>query len=190
LDGLTPVETPAPKAVPAHSIPTPPPSLRGGYLPSTSPSSGSNLPGAPSRSSSPLVSTIPSVPDGKVQELLSVISEREKTIQSLQDEKQGLEAAAKEAEELRAGRPHSTPLLILAYSRPYIAATRHAGSMREEQHKTATLRARLQETQPQLKELAEVKQNLAALENARASLLASLKQLEEDNNSMFIIKYA
>lgn len=61
--------------------------------------------------------------------------------------------------------------------------------MREEQHKTATLRSRLQEAQPQLKELTEVKRNLAALESARASLLDSLKQLEEDNNRMFIIKY-
>jgi prefoldin subunit 5 len=55
---------------------------------------------------------------------------------------------------------------------------RAAGTIQEEQHKTQTLRARLQELAPQANELREVRQTLSGLEAEKTTLVAELRRLE------------
>jgi hypothetical protein len=67
------------------------------------------------------------------------------------------------------------------------AESEHAAAQgQEEQRKTATLQARVQELEPQVQELLDTRPKLAALEAARESLHASLKQLEEEQSSKLL----
>jgi hypothetical protein len=134
LDSSTPVETPAPQPIPAH-LPTPPTSVRNLPHISTPPLSHIPRPSSPRSSSpfapiprpasprhgsyrpaSPLSTHSPGPPpsaptnDGKVQELLQVIQQREITIKSLESEKHALTDAAKDLEAL-----HTGTLTIIIY---------------------------------------------------------------------------
>jgi hypothetical protein len=63
------------------------------------------------------------------------------------------------------------------------ASERAANQLKDEQQKTQALQARVEEMQPQVKELTNVLKNLADLESSHEKLLASLKQQEEAQDS-------
>jgi hypothetical protein len=63
------------------------------------------------------------------------------------------------------------------------ASERAANQLKDEQQKTQALQARVEEMQPQVKELTNVLKNLADLESSHERLLASLKQQEEAQDS-------
>jgi cell division protein FtsB len=86
----------------------------------------------------------------------------------------------------RSSRSALVPLLFLLtlnQAEPGADSEHAAAQAQEQQRRTATLQARVQELEPQVQELLDTRPKLAALEAARESLHASLKQLEEDQSS-------